>query len=70
MTTGAGVSGSGITALEGANDAVTQRMQQAVAAGLNVMRMFASETDAGEALESSPGALLLVWVVELPVIFS
>lgn len=51
---GSAVAGNGTAALAGANDAVTRRYQQAAHAGLNVVRLFASEGVNG-ALETAPG---------------
>lgn len=51
---GSMVPGNGTTALVGANDTVTQRYEQAVAAGMNIVRFFPSEGVAG-ALETAPG---------------
>lgn len=54
--------GNGTAALTGANDTVTQRYQQAVDAGLNMFRFFASEGTGG-ALLTAPGAQ--AWLIRI-----
>jgi hypothetical protein len=52
---GADVPGRGAAALR-RNDTVTKRFQEAADAGLNTLRMFASQGQGSKALETSPGA--------------
>lgn len=55
MVAGADVPGRGPAALQ-RNDTVTKRFQEAADAGLNTLRMFASQGQGSMALETSPGA--------------
>lgn len=54
VVAGAAVPGSGPAALN-RNDSVTKRFQDATDAGLNIVRMFASQGENDLALEPSPG---------------
>ena len=58
MVAGADVPGRGPTALQ-QNDTITKRFQEAADAGLNTLRMFASQGQGSMALEASPGAALV-----------
>jgi hypothetical protein len=55
VVAGADVPGRGPAALR-RNDTVTKRFQEAADAGLNTLRMFASQGQGSMALETSPGA--------------